>query len=83
MRKFRRRLWTCERCGRKVEILGLDEDGKHTCGECGDIVEEIKKCEFRALEYTKGCGGAVYWWCNKDNKQINIYEDCKKCKVKR
>ena len=43
--------------------------------------EEIKVCNQRESKYTNGCGGAVYWWCNKDNKQINVYEDCKKCKV--
>ena len=40
---FRRykRLWTCERCKNKVEILGL-YDGMHVCGHYEDLLREIK-----------------------------------------
>ena len=39
-------------------------------------------CIYRKYELTEGCGGAGYWWCYNPliNKQINVYEDCKKCK---
>ena len=41
---------------------------------------EIIECTQRECRHTKGCGGALYWWCQRDDKQINIYEDCPKCK---
>lgn len=40
----------------------------------------MKECEFRKFELTEGCGGAGYWWCYRDNRQVNVYEDCKNCK---
>lgn len=40
---------------------------------------EIKACMYRDVRYTEGCGGAAYWWCIQDDKQINVYEDCKNC----
>jgi len=42
-------------------------------------MEVIVVCEDRTLRHTNGCGGAFYWWCHRDNKQINIYENCPKC----
>ena len=40
----------------------------------------MEECTYRKCEYAEGCGGAVYWWCYRFNKQINVYEDCKNCK---
>ena len=45
-----------------------------------EIVEELGKCEYRRSLYTPDCGGSTYWYCNRDTKQINVYEDCKNCK---
>jgi hypothetical protein len=46
--------------------------------------EDIEECIFRKFELHEGCGGAGYWWCYNTliNKQINIYEDCRKCDSK-
>ena len=44
------------------------------------MIEELEECSSRTIEYTDGCGGAVYYWCNKDNRQVNVFEDCPKCK---
>ena len=43
------------------------------------MIEELKKCMYRAIEHTEGCGGAVYYWCEQDNKQVNPFEDCQNC----
>ena len=39
----------------------------------------MEDCSERRFEITNECGGAGYWWCNRLNKQVNIYEDCKEC----
>ena len=39
----------------------------------------MRECNHREGNYTPKCGGAFYWWCNRDNKQINVHEDCKEC----
>ena len=40
----------------------------------------IVKCSDREFKINEQCIG--HWWCNKKNCQINVYEDCKKCKEK-
>ena len=40
----------------------------------------MNECFYRKVEFTEGCGGAIYWWCYKRNCQINVYENCKDCK---
>lgn len=42
-------------------------------------MDELKECNHRQSIYTPECGGMVYWYCNRDTKQINVYEDCKNC----
>ncbi len=44
-----------------------------------DMVTHIVSCPLREVRRTEGCGGALYWWCNEDNKQVNPYEVCKGC----
>lgn len=41
--------------------------------------DELKPCDMREVRHTNACGGALYWWCLRDNKQINVHEDCKNC----
>jgi len=43
MWRYKKRLWTCERCGNKVEILSLSDDGDHICYQCD--LEEYNKIQ--------------------------------------
>ena len=62
-----------DKCGVK------ESDCLETCDDIAELVVRVAECPSREVKHTDGCGGAVYWWCNKSNKQINIYEDCIKC----
>lgn len=44
------------------------------------MIEKLESCEDRVTRYTPEYGGMLYWYCNRDTKQINVYEDCEKCR---
>ena len=43
MWRYKKRLWVCEECGNKVEVLSLSEDGKHVCWECNEQYNKTQK----------------------------------------
>lgn len=45
------------------------------------MADGLVKCEQREVRHTQGCGGALYWWCLRDNCQINVHETCKDCYI--
>ena len=45
MYRYKKRLWTCEVCGAKTEILGLRDDGKHVCGKCSYLKPDEILCK--------------------------------------
>ena len=47
MYRYKKRLWTCEVCGKKVEFLIL-KDGKHVCGECpSNMIRDLQMVESK------------------------------------